>query len=269
MASIESTEALSGRRADVLVLCYHAVSETWPADLSVTPAALARQLEMLTKRGYIGITFSAAALGETRSKRAVAVTFDDGYASTLRLAAPILKRFGIPGTLFVPTDYIGGGPMQWPGIEHWRGGEHDGELLPLSWDEVRELADAGWEVGSHTRSHPRLSQLGDEQLADELAGSRKVCEEMLDRPCRSIAYPYGDHDDRVVVATDAAGYLAAGTFPSSLTKPTPLRWPRVGVFHDDGIGVFRAKISPAGRMLRRSPLWKTAVEPLARLRRRG
>lgn len=267
MASIESTEAPPTRRAHVLVLCYHALSATWPAELSVTPDALARQLEMLAKRGYVGTTFSAAALGRAPGRKAVAITFDDGYASTLRLAAPILERFGMPGTVFVPTDHIGGGPMQWPGIEQWVGTEHEQELQPLSWDEVRTLAGAGWEVGSHTRSHPRLPEVEDEQLSDELAGSRNTCEEMLDMPCRSIAYPYGDHDSRVVAATGAAGYAAAATFPSRLTRPVPLMWPRVGVFHEDGPRVFAAKISPTLSRIRRSPLWNVAVEPVARLRR--
>lgn len=267
MARIETTEASSTRRADVLVLCYHAVSETWPADLSVTPDALVRQLEMLAERGYVGVTFSAAALGQVHGKRAVAITFDDAYASTLRLAAPILERFGMPGTVFVPTEYIGGGPMQWPGIEQWLGTEHERELQPMSWDDVRTLADASWEVGSHTRSHPRLPEVGDEQLSNELVGSRKTCEEMLDMPCRSIAYPYGDHDRRVVAATGAAGYAAAATLPSRLTKPVPLMWPRVGVFHEDGPRVFAAKISPGLRRVRRSPLWTVAVEPVTRLQR--
>lgn len=251
----------------MLVLCYHAVSAAWPADLSVTPDALARQLEFLTKRGYMGITFSAAALGEVRGRRAVAITFDDGYASTVRLAQPILERFGMPGTLFVPTDYIGGGPMQWPGIDQWMGGVHEDELTPMSWDEVRALADAGWEIGSHTRSHPHLPEVSDELVTEELVGSREVCEQMLDRPCRSIAYPYGDHDARVVAATKAAGYATAATLPSRLTEPVPLKWPRIGVFHSDGVRIFSAKVSPTVRRIRHSPLWHLTVEPLARIRR--
>lgn len=251
----------------MVVLCYHAVSATWPADLSVTPDALASQLELLTKRGYRGITFGDAALGEGRHRRVVAVTFDDAYASTLTLAKPILESFGIPGTVFVPTDYVGGDPMCWPGIDQWMGTPHEEELRPMSWDDIRALADAGWEVGSHTRSHPYLTKVDDDQLERELVESRETCEEMLDRPCRSLAYPYGDHDARVVAQTAAAGYAAAATFPSRLTKPVPLMWPRVGVFHDDGRRVFRVKMSPAMRRLRRTPLWHLTVGALARLRR--
>ena len=89
--------------------------------------------------------------------------------------------------------------MSWPGIDHWAGGPHEHELEPMSWEELGRLAAAGWEVGSHTRSHPLLTQVADDDsLAGELAQSKAVIESRLDRPCESIAYPYGDHDDRVV-----------------------------------------------------------------------
>jgi peptidoglycan/xylan/chitin deacetylase (PgdA/CDA1 family) len=250
----------------VLVLCYHAVSPTWPAELSVTPEALSSQVEYLAKRGYRGVTFTEAVRGEA-SGRAVAITFDDGYASTLRLARPILDRFEMPGTVFVPTDYMGGGPMSWPGIDVWIGGEHERELVPMSWDEIGALADAGWEIGSHTKSHPRLAKVSDEQLERELVESRETCERMLGRPCMSIAYPYGNHDDRVIAATARAGYSAAATLPTRHATTARLAWPRVGVFYPDSMWVFRAKVSPTVRRLRRSQVWTLVVEPLARIRR--
>ena len=87
----------------------------------------------------------------------------------------------------------------------------------MTWDRARRSSqDAGWEVGSHTRSHPRLSQVEDDaELADELEGSRRVCEERLGRPCQSIAYPYGDHDERVVAAAGRAGYRYGLTLPDA------------------------------------------------------
>ena len=261
---MESSPTGSRDSADVLALCYHAVSPDWPAELSVSPQSLAEQVEHLAERGYRAITFSEAVLGEVSGKT-VAITFDDGYASTVRLARPILDRFGMRATVFVPTDYIGGGPMSWPGIDNWVGTEHEPELVPMSWEEVRELADAGWEIGSHTKSHPRLPQISDRQLEEELVESRRTCEQMLDRPCRSIAYPYGDHDQRVVAATGRAGYSAAGTFPARTPAPEPLAWPRIGVFHDDSMRVFRVKVSPAVRRVRRSRAWGPLVAPLRKL----
>ena len=204
----------------MIALCYHAVSQTWPAELSVTPENLSAQLEQLAKRGYRGVTFSEMALGEVEGN-CVAVTFDDGYRSNFRLARPILERLEMPGTLYVPTDYVGGGPMSWAGIDHWLGSEHEGELVPVSWEEARELADAGWEIGSHTKSHPRLTEVSDQQLERELVDSRLTCERMLERPCRSIAYPYSDYDERVVAAAERAGYATGATVPERLLAPSP------------------------------------------------
>ena len=90
--------------------------------------------------------------------------------------------------------------MAWPGIDGWLGTEHEHELQPLSWDELRRLQDAGWEIGSHACSHPYLTRLGDDELERELGESRRRLETELGRPCRSLAYPYGDHDERVVRA---------------------------------------------------------------------
>lgn len=240
--------------SDVLVLSYHAVSERWPAALSVTPERFEAQLRFLVSRGYLGRTLSEAVHGET-GERIVAVTFDDAFRSVLEHALPILTRLGLPATVFVPTDFPDGGPMTWPGIDMWLGGEHESELLPLAWDDLRRLAAAGWEIGSHSCSHPFLSRLGQAELEQELGESRRRVEQELGRPCRSLAYPYGDHDERVVRAAGATGYQAACTVPRRLTWPAPLVWPRIGVYHGNSLLAFRAKVSPVVRRLRRSRAW--------------
>ena len=67
--------------------------------------------------------------------------------------------------------------MRWRGLEPWLGGAYEDELVPLTWQELRGLRDEGWEIGSHTRTHPRLAQLGDDALGAELgdrgSGSRR------------------------------------------------------------------------------------------------
>jgi peptidoglycan/xylan/chitin deacetylase (PgdA/CDA1 family) len=231
-----------GRPGDVLVLGYHAVSESWPAALAVTPAQLRRQLEWLVERGYRGATFHDAVTSRPW-RRTLAVTFDDAYSSVLELAYPILSSLGLPATVFAVTGFADGGrPLEWPGIAHWRGGPHERALDGLSWRQLRRLADAGWEVGSHTRTHPRLTLLGDEELARELRGSREACEQALERSCRSLAYPYGDFDARVVAAAADAGYEAAAI--EGLSRPAPLAWPRVGIYRGNSMAVVRLKVSP-------------------------
>jgi peptidoglycan/xylan/chitin deacetylase (PgdA/CDA1 family) len=247
-----SADLRSGRAGmtDTLVLCYHALSEHFPAQLSTTPQRFARQLAWLAHRGYRGITFSEAV--ERPPGRTVAVTFDDGYQSVLRLGMPILQELGWPATIFVPTDFIGSGrPMSWQGIDRWLGGEYERELVPLSWQELAGLANRGWEVGSHTRSHPRLTQLDDPTLQRQLSDSRASCELRLARPCSSLAYPYGDVDERVVLAATAAGYRSAAALPGPAGAARPMEWPRVGVYLKDSQARFSVKTSAFVRRIGR------------------
>jgi peptidoglycan/xylan/chitin deacetylase (PgdA/CDA1 family) len=237
---------------DLLVLCYHAVSSSWPAALSVTPEAFERQLAMLARRGYRGARLTDALSGN-RDGRVVSVTFDDGYRSVLELAKPILDRHGYPGTLFVPTDWPDADrPMRWRGIDRWLGTPHERELTPLTWPELRELTAAGWEIGSHTCSHPLLTELEEQALAGELRDSKLRIEAELGRQCTSLAYPYGGVDVRVADAAREAGYQWAATIPQVLSPARPLLWPRAAIYHGDDTRRFRAKISPSLRRMRAS-----------------
>ncbi len=255
-------------RSDVLVLCYHAVSEDWPAALSATPAALEAQLRFLVERGYEGATFHEAVTDPPAAKT-LAVTFDDAYRSVLTRGEPILRSLGLVGTVFVPTAHAGSdAPMAWPGIDGWLGGPHEEELLPLSWEELRRLADLGWEIGSHSRTHPRLPELDDAALTQELEDSRGECERRLEQPCRTVAYPYGAEDDRVVRATAEAGYEAAAALSSRLSHGDPLRFPRIGIYHSDSAREFALKVHPAVRRMRGSPLAHVAFAARQALRGR-
>ncbi len=257
LAAIRPAGALGATTAvnDVIVLCYHALSPHWAADLSSTPERFERQLKLLIARGYRGATFTEA-LGAPDVRRTLVVSFDDAYLSVLELARPILDRLGLVATVFAPSDWIGSHePMRWPGIEQWIGGPHERELMPMSWQQLRSLASAGWEIGSHTASHPHLTELGDDALAQELRRSKAACEEHMQLPCTSLAYPYGDVDGRVVAATAQAGYAVAAALPHRLDGAEPLCWPRIGVYHVDGELRFRLKVSPSLLRLRRSAAW--------------
>jgi len=218
---------------DVVVLCYHGVSETWPASTAVRPAELEAQLASFVRNGYRGATLSEA-LVSPPTGRTLVVTFDDAHSSVWELARPPMERLGVPGTVYVPTDYAGTErPMGWPGYDVWMGTEHEAELACMSWPQLRELAAAGWEIGSHTCSHPRLSQLGEDEIAAELSRSREICEERAGQPCHSVAYPYSDYDERVVRAAAAAGYRFGVSVPRDPQPPLPFEWPRLGVYHGE------------------------------------
>jgi peptidoglycan/xylan/chitin deacetylase (PgdA/CDA1 family) len=234
---------------DPLVLCYHALSDTWPADLAVTTHRFREQLRWLHRNGYRTATLTDALTH--RRRRTVAVTFDDAYRSLLNLALPILQEFNAVATVFTVTRFAdSGGLLSWPGIDQWSVGAHAGELEGLRWDDLQTLQRAGWEVGSHTCTHPRLTTLSDEALRDELRSSKRACEEVLDQECAALAYPYGDVDGRVVDAAVAAGYRYAVTLAEQLHRAQPHGWPRIGVYRPDSVRRFRLKVSPATRSVR-------------------
>lgn len=243
---------------DVLVvLCYHAVSPGWECPLSVTPAQLTSQLKTLVERGFRGAPFGA--ILDPPPGKTVVVTFDDAFKSVIELAYPVLSAIGLPGTVFLPTKFVGQDePMSWDGIEQWTGTADSKELRPMSWDDVRFLAEAGWEVGSHSQTHPHLTWLDDTALARELRQSREDCERQVGRACETIAYPYGDVDGRVARAAADAGYRAGAVLGRRLSA-RPMTWPRIGVYRRDSHKRFLAKLSRTAR----SPAGMAAAALLA------
>ncbi len=241
---------------DVVVLCYHGVSEAWPASTSVRPSDFEAQLESFVRAGYRGATL-AEALVSPPTEKTLVVTFDDAHLSVWEQARGPMDRLGLPGTVYAPTDYVGSErPMGWDGYDVWLGTEHEAELACMSWEQLRQLAAAGWEVGSHTCSHPRLSRLRDEEIAAELERSRRICEEQTGRPCHSLAYPYSDYDERAVRAAAEAGYRFAVSVPRDPQPPLPFEWPRLGVYHGEDARRVRTRAwsrrlgpSPAARLL--------------------
>ncbi len=249
-----------------IALCYHAVSERWPAALSVTPAQLADHLSILASHGYRGVTLSEA-VAASSTARVVAITFDDAYRSVIELAHPILADAGFEATVFAPTDFIGSAePMSWPGVDRWLLGEHRTELTPMSWDELVSLADSGWEVGSHTCSHPRLPELEPAALDAELRDSKAEIETRLARDCRSLAYPYGVRDQRVVAAARRAGYEVAARLGRDPRPAQPLDWPRMFIDHSDNSWRFRLKVSPLTRRAVSGRAWRAVTAVRRRLR---
>jgi peptidoglycan/xylan/chitin deacetylase (PgdA/CDA1 family) len=249
------------RPARPLILGYHAVSSTWRTQLAVSEGVLRAQLSYLEARGYVGLTFSEAErrrICGTLPERSVVVTFDDGYASTMR-ALSVLADFGIPGTVFVVTAFVESGELlSWPGIDHWLRGETVDELRPLSWEQLEELRTAGWEVGSHTATHPLLTRADDRLLQTELEVSRAAIESRLGS-CSSVSYPYGRADTRVAAAARLARYEAGCTLTFAHPIDEPLLRPRIGMGPTDTHLRLRAQVSRLGRAARRSAVARLAA----------
>lgn len=247
-----------------IALCYHGVSTDWAQSLVVTPSALAQQVGWYLRRGYRPVTVAeAAAVPSEGAGKRVVITFDDALRSVHARALPVLDRLGAIATVYAPTHYVTTGErMAWPEVARHLETEHAAELEPMTVAELADVAARGWEVGSHTRTHPWLPRLDDAALAAELGESKRELETLLDTPCRTLAYPFGAHDERVVRATAAAGYEAAVTLPARLPAwpraPRGLEkmtLPRLGVYDVDGWHRFRIKASAPVLAVRRTPLW--------------
>ena len=174
---------------DLYVLMYHdVVADDAPCGpWSITESRFREDLQWLTDNGYAAMSVSELAAGAALPKRAVLITFDDGYASNCTLALPVLREFGMKAVVSLIAGYIDAGK---PGF--------------LTWDQCREMADSGFfEFGSHTydchsggiaRTEGETQlQYGARVFAD-LQKSIDRIERELDRPVQYFAYPHGKQD---------------------------------------------------------------------------
>ena len=204
------------------ILMYHAIGVRGEAAsrFIVPEQRLRRQLRSLARgrRPVLGLAELADHLqaGRLPPAGAVAITLDDGFADNAMLAAPLLRRFGFPATVFVVSDRVGAS-ADWDGA-----GELAGRPL-LDWPGIEELAAGGLEVGAHSRTHPRLPELAPEEAADEIVGSRDAVSARLGLPVRSFCYPYGRTSSGVVRTVAGAGFACACGVDRGLNYPgTPL-----------------------------------------------
>lgn len=186
-------------RPGLRILMYHAVGTPIEGDVrglyTMTTSRFATHVRHLIE-GYSGrlVPLEQAALTRVESLR-VAVTFDDGYRDNLSVAAPLLVEACVPFTVFVTT-----GPVA---------ARKSGFLNP---DDLRELAGLpGVSIGSHSVTHPRLSECNDRQLSEELGGSKEYLEDLLGIEVASLSYPHGAVTRRVLDAARMAGYRIAAS----------------------------------------------------------
>ena len=161
-------------------------------------------LDDLKAQGYRTLTLAAALL-EKPARRSIVLTFDDGCRCFRDHAFPELQARGMTATLFAVSRELGG-TNKW---DRPAGGPGERPEELLGPGDLRRLAAAGIEIGSHGRHHRDLTICSEEELREELQGSRSDLEAMLDTPVRTFCYPYGHVDARVRDAARAAGYLAA------------------------------------------------------------
>jgi len=218
-----------------MVLMYHGVADVAedPNHLCVSPRRLAEQLTYLKRRGLRGVSIATLvdAMRVGRPRGLVGITFDDGYVSVLEAALPELQRHGFSATMFILSGRLGGS-NEWDEGPRW-------PLMSAS--QVRELAAAGMEIGSHSTTHARLAGLDADQLEAEVRGSRASLGELVGAPIRGFAYPYGSMDAAARSAVRDAGYDYACAVQTPMSELGIMALPRVYVGQSDDARRMAAK----------------------------
>ncbi len=205
----------------VPILEYHVLgaapaSAPYP-ELYVTRSDFHRQMDWLDERGYEAVTLEAVEdawhRGGTLPAKPVVLSFDDGYRPQFTYALPELRKHGWPGVLNLKAE---------------------GSDLYIS--NVEAMIEAGWELAAHTINHHDLTTLGAAELAEEVAGSRKLLRRKYHVPVANFCYPAGQFDETVIAAVKAAGYTGATTeIPGDADRQKPYELSRFEILGSTGV----------------------------------
>jgi len=215
----EASQKLSG---EAIILMYHHCAPLPPdaviRGLYVTPRQFAWQMDWLRKRDVRFCTFNdlEQAEGAAPARTRVVVTFDDGLRDVYENAFPVLAERRIPAVVFPVVGDIGKSGVV------WNENKDKSPQSLMSGAQIREMADAGTEFGSHLWEHRNASRLAPAELREQLARSRDELTRITGRPTTSIAYPYGDYSPDVVAETARAGYRYAVTTKAGSNRGAPL-----------------------------------------------
>lgn len=223
----------------VPVLVYHHVG-TAPSNLSsadksmfIKPEWFEKHIKYLKDNGFEAIHFSDLDAYFNRgvplpAARPVIISFDDGNGTVYTQAFPILKKYGMTGTVFAVTNYIGRGSH-------------------LTWEQMKEMAEAGMEIGSHSVSHPFLTK--SPKAAGELAESKKILEENLGVAISAFAYPYGIYDQKTIELVKEAGYATGRSFTTGngVSASNLFTIPVVRIYANIGLERWNSQLFASGK----------------------
>lgn len=182
-----------------LVLEYHQIATVAHSDIDVSLENFKWELDWLQDHNYKTLTLRKFIRCMDKHlplpEKSVLITFDDGYQGVYRYALPELRKRYMHATLFLTTGSIGKKDKNYPRI---------------TTDQIQKLSrDYLVDLGSHTVNHDELSKLSPDKCRYELQHSKAVLEDLTGKPCVALAYPYGDFNQQVLAATQAAGYQVA------------------------------------------------------------
>jgi peptidoglycan/xylan/chitin deacetylase (PgdA/CDA1 family) len=237
----------------VPLLVYHHVASTRGGDrlLYVSPSEFAAQLAYLKRHGYQAVTlrtvYDTWTAEGSLPAHPVVITFDDDYVDQVRAAAPLLRRYGWPAEMDVVLDML------------YKDTPTPSNCLTLAM--VRALVDQGWEVESHTVSHPDLTGLNAALLRYDLAYSRKRLSQIIGVSIDFVCYPRGSYNRRVERAAGAAGYLAATSTDYAAASPAHLyALPRIYCYWGASLKMFGSRLRQTLSAARGHAVSMTAID---------
>lgn len=185
---------------NVPILTFHKIDDRFEWGLTrITPSKFKRVLQFLKDNGYESISISDLNEPSLLPKKPIIFTFDDSYESIYFNAFPIMKSFGYTGTLFIISGYENKLNL-WDVNLGWLKFKH------LSWIQINEMKDYGFELGSHTVHHPDLTRIDSRNLYNELEYSKKDIEDNTGIEVKCLSFPFGRHNDKVVEISKKVGF---------------------------------------------------------------
>ena len=230
---------------DLPILMYHAVEAGEPSGYgyAVSAEQFGGQLDAIKRAGFETISLSQLFHGlEGRARlprKPIVLTFDDAYRNVHETAWPMMRERGMKGVLFVVADHVGG-------TNEWDQAKGMPKLDLMDAAELKEMASAGWEIGSHGCRHLELGKAGDSEQRDEVFRSRSQLASLLGVAADFYAYPYGSCTESSKRLVAEAGYRGAVSIFSTAASVTGDRfWMRRIMPHrGDSALSFRLKLSP-------------------------
>jgi peptidoglycan/xylan/chitin deacetylase (PgdA/CDA1 family) len=179
--------ACAAGRAPVMIVFYHRVADDAANGWTCSTELFARQMRWVKSRfDVVDLAEAQRRVAQDNDRPAVAVTFDDGYADNNDFALPLLVREKIPCTYFVTLGNATTGEPFPHDVALGR------PLRPNTLDDLRRWADAGIEIGAHSRTHPNIGAIREpDELYDEVVAAGRELGEAIDRPIRYFAFPFG------------------------------------------------------------------------------
>ncbi len=250
-----------------VVFMYHSIGPAFGKsadEWTVSARNFRQQLTLLKKEGWNTVCVRDLIEIENLLPRTAVLTFDDGYADNFDYGFEVLLEYRMRATWFVVTQDIGR-------RSSWLNPKNTPKPM-LSIEQLRQMAEAGMEIASHTRTHPHLPELDPQSLWQEVSDSKKELEDSVGDSVISFAYPYGKFNENCVAAVRNAGYRVACTArPGWLGSENDLlRVRRVSIFAHDNLSTFARKLAFADNNVDWKRMRQYAVARMkARLLRKG